>query len=207
MTMSREEALAELSALRGRRQAYAAGVANPSPDRQHAFRDAALLEAVLAALSSPASFEKGSPLPDAVKALALAGRKLDAIRVLRNEFGIGLLLAKDAVEAFVATERLKADARLLYAMAVDDGETWDLSDNDQAACNAGGDAILALLRVAPATPAPVAAPPADLVALLARAQSADAAWKLDGRLFGPKYALRNTLIDALLAFPLPEVPK
>lgn len=50
----------------------------------------------------------------------------------------------------------------LYAMAVDDGETWDLSDNDQAACNAGGDAILALLR---ATPTPVAAPPADLVVI------------------------------------------
>jgi hypothetical protein len=33
----------------------------------------------------------------------------------------------------------------LYAMAVDDGETWDLSENDQAACNAGGDAIAALL--------------------------------------------------------------
>ena len=49
----------------------------------------------------------------------------------------------------------------LYAMAVDKGDTWDLSDNDQAACNAGGDAIMALLEAA------LAALPSEPPALVA----------------------------------------
>jgi hypothetical protein len=57
------------------------------------------------------------PLPEPVQALALSGRKLDAIRLLRIEYGIGLLLAKDAVEAFIATENLRREARTLATVS------------------------------------------------------------------------------------------
>lgn len=127
------------------------------------------VEEVLSALATPGPFEQGSPLPEAVQALALAGRKLDAIRVLRNEYGIGLVLAKDAVEAFIATERLKAEARLL------------------------------------STPAQVAAPPADLVALVRRVLTEYDAYDLRDEIHGLEPSLADAL-DALRAVPLPEVP-
>lgn len=51
--MTKDEMIAELRALRERREGYALCVANPKPDREHALYDEARLAEVLAALAAP----------------------------------------------------------------------------------------------------------------------------------------------------------
>ncbi len=80
----------------------------------------------------------------------------------------------DAVAAALSAQPADGEARehqeRLYAMAVDDGETWDLSENDQAACNYGADCIGMLSAViserdALAAQAPPASDPPGLASL------------------------------------------
>lgn len=72
---------------------------------------AAAIRRALAALPTVEMPRKESPLPAEVQALARAGRKMDAIRLMRLECPVDLKVAKDLVEAFLAHEALLASAR------------------------------------------------------------------------------------------------
>jgi hypothetical protein len=70
-------------------------------------------------MSSPASNQaSGTTLPPEVVELALAGQRIDAVKLLRERTGMGLREAKDAVDAVAAgvTPRLQNDGG-----AVNDG--------------------------------------------------------------------------------------
>jgi ribosomal protein L7/L12 len=66
------------------------------------------------------------PLEDQVRALVRAGRKINAIKLVREQTGIGLKEAKDAVDEFEATGwlRLPGDARPYPAMKASYGPAW-----------------------------------------------------------------------------------
>lgn len=117
--MSRDEAVRNLQRLARALSVSAETLANPHADppewtwqEQHEYSTA-----ISACVTALATFTIGSPLPVEVQALAVSGRKLDAIRLLRVEHGIDLLLAKNAVEAFIAAEQLSAQGRLSVATA------------------------------------------------------------------------------------------
>jgi ribosomal protein L7/L12 len=52
---------------------------------------------------SPAS-EKGDDLPETVVTELLRGRKIEAIKLLREEWSIGLKEARDRVEEYIKTQ-------------------------------------------------------------------------------------------------------
>lgn len=83
----------------------------------------------LAALQSPPPRE--AELSEGVQILARAGRKLDAIRLLRHERGDNLKDAKDAVEHFIDIDRIRQIAVSLPRVA--DAALWPLVRDYQGA--------------------------------------------------------------------------
>lgn len=86
----------------------------------------------------------------------------------------------------MSESKLEQERRLL-TMAEDDGESWDLSDNDRAACRAGAKAMErerhAMLRelfpaggCADAAPAPLEPPPDTFTPLMWATLNEDEKW-------------------------------